>query len=121
MSDSLRQLIEDAFEKRAELTPSTIDRTLRQGLEDAIGLLDSGRARVAEKQGDAWVVNEWLKKAVLLYFRANDNQLIDAGAAHFYDKVPLKFADRNAAELKAGGVRVVPPAMARRGAYIAPN
>src|SRR5205085_2871668 len=84
-------------------------------IEDCIGLLDSGQARVAEKHGDAWQVNEWLKKAVLLYFRANDNQLIDAGAARYYDKVPLKFADQNAAELKAGGVRVVPPGTARRG------
>jgi len=121
MTDSLRQTIEAAFEKRAEITPNTIDRTLRLAVEDCIGLLDSGQARVAEKHGDVWQVNEWLKKAVLLYFRANDNQLIDAGAARYYDKVPLKFADQNAAELKAGGVRVVPPATARRGSYIAPN
>jgi len=121
MTDTLRNTIEAAFERRAEITPATVDRSLRQAVDECIELLDSGQARVAEKQGDSWVVNEWLKKAVLLYFRANDNQLIDAGAAHFYDKVPLKFADRNAAELKAGGVRVVPPAMARRGAYIAPN
>ena len=121
MTDTLRNTIEAAFERRAEITPATVDRSLRQAVDECIELLDSGQARVAEKQGDNWVVNEWLKKAVLLYFRANDNQLIDAGAAHFYDKVPLKFADRNAAELKAGGVRVVQPAMARRGAYIAPN
>jgi 2,3,4,5-tetrahydropyridine-2-carboxylate N-succinyltransferase len=121
MTDSLRQTIETAFEKRAEITPATIDRSLRQAVEDCIDLLDSGRARVAQKQGDKWQVNEWLKKAVLLYFRANDNQLIASGAAHYYDKVPLKFADQNAAELKAGGVRVVPPATARRGSFIAPN
>ena len=76
---------------------------------------------MAEKQGDRWVVHEWLKKAVLLSFRANDNQLIDAGAVRYYDKVALKFADQNATQLKAGGVRVVPPATACRGAYIAPN
>ena len=121
MTDSLRQAIEGAFEKRAEITPSTIDRSLRQALDDAIGLLDSGQARVAEKQGDAWQVNEWLKKAVLLYFRANDNQSMDAGALRFYDKVPLKFADQSPAQLRSGGVRVVPPAVARRGSYIAPN
>jgi 2,3,4,5-tetrahydropyridine-2-carboxylate N-succinyltransferase len=121
MSDSLRQIIEAAFEKRADITPATIERSLRQAVDECIRLLDSGRARVAEKVGDDWKVNEWIKKAVLLYFRANDNQLIDAGPAHYYDKVPLKFADQNAAELKAGGVRVVPPATARRGAYIAPN
>src|SRR6185369_9545730 len=121
MTDSLRQLIDSAFEKRAELTPSTIDRTLRQALEDAIGLLDTGQARVAEKQGGTWRVNEWLKKAVLLYFRANDNQAIEAGGLRYYDKVPLKFSDQSAPQLRAGGVRVVPPAVARRGAYIAPN
>jgi 2,3,4,5-tetrahydropyridine-2-carboxylate N-succinyltransferase len=121
MTDSLRQLIEAAFEKRAELTPSTIDRALRQALDDAIGMLDSGQARVAEKRGDSWHVNEWLKKAVLLSFRANDNQAIESGALRYYDKVPLKFADQSAPQLRAGGVRVVPPAVARRGAYIAPN
>ena len=121
MTDTLRQTIEAAFEKRADINPANCERSLRDAIEDCIGLLDSGRARVAEKQGDRWVVNEWLKKAVLLSFRANDNQLIDSGAARYYDKVQLKFADQNAAQLKAGGVRVVPPATARRGSYIAPN
>ena len=121
MTDTLRQTIEAAFERRAEINPANCERSLRDAIEECIGLLDSGRARVAEKQGDRWVVNEWLKKAVLLSFRANDNQLIDSGAARYYDKVALKFADQNAAQLKAGGVRVVPPATARRGAYIAPN
>jgi 2,3,4,5-tetrahydropyridine-2-carboxylate N-succinyltransferase len=121
MTNTLRSTIEAAYERRAELSPATIDGTLRQAIEDCIGLLDGGRARVAEKHGADWQVNEWLKKAVLLYFRATDNQLLDAGAQRFYDKVPLKFADQNAAQLKAGGVRVVPPATARRGAYIAPN
>jgi 2,3,4,5-tetrahydropyridine-2-carboxylate N-succinyltransferase len=121
MTESLRPLIEAAFEKRAELTPSTVDRPLRQALDDVIGLLDSGQARVAEKRDGIWVVNEWLKKAVLLYFRANDNQAIESGALRYYDKVPLKFADQSAPQLRAGGVRVVPPAVARRGAYIAPN
>ena len=121
MSDNLRRIIETAFEKRAEITPSTIEPALRQALEDAIGLLDSGKARVAEKKGEDWVVNEWLKKAVLLSFRASDNQPVEAGAMRFYDKVPLKFTDQTAEQLRAGGVRVVPPATARRGAYIAPN
>jgi 2,3,4,5-tetrahydropyridine-2-carboxylate N-succinyltransferase len=121
MTDTLRQSIEAAFEKRADITPSTIERSLRQAIDDAIGLLDSGKARVAEKTGAGWQVNEWLKKAVLLYFRANDNLAIDCGGQRFYDKVPLKFADQSPAQLRAGGVRVVPPATARRGAYIAPN
>jgi 2,3,4,5-tetrahydropyridine-2-carboxylate N-succinyltransferase len=121
MTDSLRSTIEAAFEKRSGITPSTVERSLRQAIDDAIGMLDSGQARVAEKQGDNWIVNEWLKKAVLLYFRANDNQAMEAGALRYYDKVPLKFADQSPAQLRAGGVRVVPTATARRGAYIAPN
>ncbi len=121
MSDSLRQIIESAFERRTGITPSTVERSLRQAIDDAIGLLDTGEARVAEKQDGEWKVNEWLKKAVLLYFRTNDNQAIDAGAMRFHDKVPLKFGDQSPAQLRAGGVRVVPPATARRGSYIAPN
>jgi 2,3,4,5-tetrahydropyridine-2,6-dicarboxylate N-succinyltransferase len=121
MTDTLRQTIEAAFERRAEINPANVERALRDAIEECIGLLDCGRARVAEKQGDRWVVNEWLKKAVLLSFRANDNQVMDSGAARYYDKVALKFADQDAAQLKAGGVRVVPPATARRGSYIAPN
>jgi 2,3,4,5-tetrahydropyridine-2,6-dicarboxylate N-succinyltransferase len=121
MSDTLQTTIEAAFEKRAEITPSTVERSIRQAIDDAIGLLDSGRARVAEKQDGRWVVNEWLKKAVLLYFRTNDNQAIDAGGLRFYDKVPLKFADQSPAQLRTTGVRVVPPATARRGSFIAPN
>jgi 2,3,4,5-tetrahydropyridine-2-carboxylate N-succinyltransferase len=121
MTETLQKKIEAAFEQRAGITPSTIDRSLRQALDDAIGLLDTGQARVAEKRDGNWQVNEWLKKAVLLYFRANDNQAIEAGALRYYDKVPLKFSDQSPAELRAGGVRVVPTATARRGAYIAPN
>jgi 2,3,4,5-tetrahydropyridine-2-carboxylate N-succinyltransferase len=121
MTDMLQTTIEAAFEKRAEITPSTVERSIRQAIDDAIGLLDSGRARVAEKQGGKWTVNEWLKKAVLLYFRTNDNQAIDAGGLRFYDKVPLKFADQSPAQLRATGVRVVPPATARRGSFVAPN
>jgi 2,3,4,5-tetrahydropyridine-2-carboxylate N-succinyltransferase len=118
---ALRSVIEAAWERRADLTPSTIDPALRQAIEDCIGLLDSGRARVAEKAGDTWQVNDWLKKAVLLYFRANDNRVIDAGPVRYYDKVPLKFAGQDADQFRAGGVRVVPQATVRRGAYIAPN
>jgi 2,3,4,5-tetrahydropyridine-2,6-dicarboxylate N-succinyltransferase len=120
-TNTLRRAIEAAYEKRADLTPSNVDSGLRQAIEDCIDLLDSGQARVAEKSGGAWLVNDWLKKAVLLYFRANDNQVIDAGTARYYDKVPLKFADQDAAQFRAGGVRVVPHATVRRGAYIAPN
>jgi 2,3,4,5-tetrahydropyridine-2,6-dicarboxylate N-succinyltransferase len=121
MNDTLRQTIESAYEHRADITPSTIEPALKRAIDDCIGLLDTGKARVAEPAGGGWQVNEWLKKAVLLYFRANDNQLIDMGPVHYYDKVPLKFADQDAAALKAGGVRVVPQATVRRGAHVAPN
>jgi 2,3,4,5-tetrahydropyridine-2-carboxylate N-succinyltransferase len=85
-------------------------------------LLDSGRARVAEpRAAGGWVVHEWLKKAVLLSFRVRDNQLIDAGFTRFYDKVPLKYAASSEDELRAGGARIVPHALVRHGAYIAPN
>jgi len=121
MTDTLQKTIEVAFDRRADITPATVDAATRAAIEDCIGALDSGRSRIAQQVGADWQVNEWLKKAVLLYFRINDNQVIDAGAVRYYDKVPLKFADQDAAQLKAGGVRVVPSAVARRGAYIAPN
>jgi 2,3,4,5-tetrahydropyridine-2,6-dicarboxylate N-succinyltransferase len=76
--ERLKPLVEDAFERRSEITPKTIDAQLKSALEECIGLLDSGKARVAEKREGKWVVNEWLKKAVLLYFRANDNAVIYA-------------------------------------------
>lgn len=117
----LQSLIETAFERRAELTPANLPADLRSVIDDCIELLDSGRARVAEPKDGRWVVNEWLKKAVLLYFRSHDNVVMDAGYTRFYDKVPLKYAQANEADLKAGGARVVPHAIVRKGAYVAPN
>ncbi len=117
----LRGLIEAAFERRAELTPQTVRAELAAAIEECIGLLDSGTARVAEPAGGGWSVNEWLKKAVLLSFRMRENQVVDAGFTRFYDKVPLKYAQATAEQLRAGGTRVVPHAIVRRGAYIAPN
>ena len=118
---TLRPLIEAAFERRQSLTPETTDPQLAAAIDEVIGLLDSGKLRVAEKTGGHWQVNEWLKKAVLLYFRTQPNQVVDAGYTHFYDKVPLKYAQTDAAAFAAGGVRVVPQAIVRRGAYVAPN
>ena len=89
---TLQATIEAAFERRAEITPSTVDSAVMRAVEDSIGLLDSGKARVSEKKDGKWIVNEWLKKAVLLYFRTHDNEVADAGYARFYDKVPLKYA-----------------------------
>jgi 2,3,4,5-tetrahydropyridine-2-carboxylate N-succinyltransferase len=117
----LRTMIDAAFERRAEITPRNVPAEVNAAVEESIALLDSGQARVAEKIGDKWVVNEWLKKAVLLYFRAHDNTVMDAGFTRFYDKVPMKYAEASEAELRAGGARVVPHAVVRKGAYIAPN
>jgi 2,3,4,5-tetrahydropyridine-2,6-dicarboxylate N-succinyltransferase len=119
--NALQSIIESAFENRTSISPKQVDPRVAAAIEDSIGLLDSGRARVAEKQGDTWVVNQWLKKAVLLYFRTHDNTVIDAGYTRFYDKVPLKYASDDAASFAAGGVRVVPNAVVRRGSYIAPS
>jgi 2,3,4,5-tetrahydropyridine-2-carboxylate N-succinyltransferase len=118
---ALRPLIEAAFERRHAITPANVDAELAAAVEAAIGLLDRGEQRVAERTAGRWQVNEWLKKAVLLYFRTHDSQLIDAGYARFYDKVPLKYAQSSAAAFAAGGVRVVPHALVRRGAFVAPN
>jgi len=117
----LRETVEAAFERRAELTPRSLTRELAEALEECLTLLDSGRARVCEPQEGGWVVNQWLKKAVLLYFRAHDNRVMDAGFTRFYDKVPLKYAHASDAQLRAGGARIVPHAVVRRGAYIAPD
>ena len=120
-ADRLKPLIEDAFAKRAEISFKTISAELRTAIDECIELLDSGKARVAEKRDDKWIVNEWLKKAVLLYFRAYDNKVQKAGFTQFYDKVPLKYAETSEAEFREGGARVVPSAMVRKGSFIAPN
>ena len=118
---TLQALIETAFEKRADINPRNITRELRIALDDCLDLLDSGAARVAEPHEGGWRVNEWLKKAVLLYFRAHDNRLIEGGHTRFFDKVPLKYAAMDEAAIRAGGARIVPDAVVRKGAYIGPN
>jgi len=115
----MKDIIEAAFEDRAHITPDLANIEVRQAVEEAIHLLDTGKARVAEQKGMGdWQVNEWLKKAVLLSFRLEDNIPI-AGYTQYYDKVPSKFANTTLEEFQAAGVRVVPPATARRGSYIA--
>jgi 2,3,4,5-tetrahydropyridine-2-carboxylate N-succinyltransferase len=122
---TLAAIIDEAFERRADINAKNAPPALRHSIEESIELLDSGKARVAEKKDGQWVVNQWLKKAVLLYFRTHDNTLVEAGYTRFFDKVPLKYAARSQADdgerLTAGSTRVVPPAVARRGSYIAPN
>ncbi len=117
----LQTTIETAFENRAGYAPGKAPADIVAAVEEAIGLLDSGAARVAEKRDGGWVVNQWLKKAVLLSFRLRDNAPIEGGFTRYFDKVPSKFAGMSDAELRASGVRVVPPACARKGSYIAPN
>jgi 2,3,4,5-tetrahydropyridine-2-carboxylate N-succinyltransferase len=123
MSDTerLSTLIDAAFERRAELGPKNLPRELDAALEETLALLDRGAVRVAEPHAGIWRVNQWLKKAVLLSFRVRDNVRVDAGYTRFYDKVPLKYASATDEELRAGGARIVPHALVRRGAYIAPN
>ena len=117
---SMKDIIEAAFEDRANLNPQSASTEIKQAVAEAIHLLDSGQARVAEQQGIGdWTVNEWLKKAVLLSFRLEDNVPMTGGFTQYYDKVPSKFADLTPEEFKAMGVRVVPPASARRGSFIA--
>ncbi len=118
---NLQAQIEAAFERRADITPSTVSSELAAALTTTLELLDSGQARVAEKRAGQWIVNEWLKKAVLLYFRTHDNSIIDAGATRYFDKVPLKYAAATNESMRASGTRVVPSAIARKGAYIGPN
>jgi 2,3,4,5-tetrahydropyridine-2-carboxylate N-succinyltransferase len=118
---ALQTTIEAAFERRAEISASKIDKPTAAAIEESIALLDSGQVRVAENRAGEWVVNQWLKKAVLLYFRSHDNEVMEAGYTRFYDKVPLKYSQLNAQQFAAGGVRVVPSAVVRRGSYVAPN
>ncbi len=115
----LQSTIEAAFENRADITPSNVEPALKNAVLEAIDLLDSGKARVAEPTAKGWKVNEWLKKAVLLSFRIRDNQVMAGGSTQYYDKVDSKFTTSSGAEFATSGVRVVPPAMARKGAYIA--
>jgi 2,3,4,5-tetrahydropyridine-2,6-dicarboxylate N-succinyltransferase len=117
----LEATIDEAWERRAELGPRNLPHALGVALDEALELLDRGAARVAEKRNGSWEVQQWLKKAVLLSFRVRDNALIEAGYTRFYDKAPLKYTHTSAAEFRAGGARVVPHAIVRHGAYIAPN
>jgi 2,3,4,5-tetrahydropyridine-2-carboxylate N-succinyltransferase len=117
----LEKIINDAFENRADISPTSVSAEVRSAVEEAINLLDSGQARVAEKTSGEWVTNQWLKKAVLLSFRINENKLMDGGNTRYYDKVDSKFANYSEEEFAKAGVRVVPNAVARRGSYIAPG
>jgi len=118
----LQETIESAWENRNEWDFRSASAEVRDGVEHTIQLLDDGGVRVAEKNADGdWVTQEWLKKAVLLYFKLHDNQVISAGDTNYYDKVPQKFANWGEDMFRKGGMRVVPPATVRKGAFIAPK
>lgn len=120
MSD-LQNIIEAAFEDRASITPATVSPEIKQAVLDALAALNNGSARVAEKTSGEWVVNQWLKKAVLLSFRIWDNEVIDGAESTFYDKVPMKYNGYDKAAFAADGVRVVPGASVRTGSFIGNN
>src|SRR5258707_2448724 len=121
MTYQLQSLIDLAWDNRASLTTSNSPE-VREGVEQVIADLNKGRIRVAERQSvGVWTVNQWVKKAVLLSFRLNDNQLMHAGELAFFDKVKTKFAHISEEEVRESGVRIVPPAVARRGSFIARN
>jgi 2,3,4,5-tetrahydropyridine-2,6-dicarboxylate N-succinyltransferase len=119
--EQLRGIIDAAFERRAQLAPTQVPSEIAAAIEASIELLDQGKLRVAEPHASGWVVNQWLKKAVLLYFRTHDNSVMEAGFTRFYDKVPLKYADASNEAFAAGNVRVVPHAVVRKGAHIGTN
>lgn len=117
----LQDTIERAWEDRAKLFAGSAPAKIGEAVARVIDELDKGRLRVAEKVSGAWRTHQWIKKAVLLSFRLEDNQLLRAGSLQFYDKVPTKFERYDREQFERGGFRVVPPAVARRGAYIAKN
>ncbi|WP_426107001.1 2,3,4,5-tetrahydropyridine-2,6-dicarboxylate N-succinyltransferase [Massilia sp. TSP1-1-2] len=122
MTQQLQNIIDTAWEQRAEITPSNGAAELRDAVSHVIAGLDDGTLRVAQKTGADWVVNQWIKKAVLLSFRLENNSVMTSdGTMQFYDKVPTKFASYTAEDFARGGFRVVPPAVARRGSFIAKN
>ena len=123
MSQSIQNTIEQAWENRAKLSPQAVSAEIRQAVNAVLEGLNSGTIRVAERQSvGKWEVNQWVKKAVLLSFRLEDNKPMSAGGyTQFYDKVPSKFENYTEADFAAGGFRVVPPAIARRGSFIGKN
>lgn len=117
----IQGVIENAYEQRADLSPTNVSEELRSAIEQVIGELDGGKIRVAEKVDGKWIINEWVKKAVLLYFRTHENERMKAGTTRYYDKVPTKFEDFSKDDFRQGGYRVVPPAVARHGSFLGKN
>ena len=118
---TLQSTIEQAWEQRTGLSPASAPQAVREAVAHVLAELNAGTLRVAEKHAGDWVVHQWVKKAVLLSFRLEDNRPIESGGLRFYDKVPTKFDGFTAQDFAAGGYRVVPPAVARRGSFIGRN
>jgi 2,3,4,5-tetrahydropyridine-2-carboxylate N-succinyltransferase len=116
-----QQIIETAFENRTQYSPGNAPADVREAVDFVLSQLDSGALRVAERLNGDWVTHQWIKKAVLLSFRLQDNSVSDGGETRYYDKVPMKFASFDEPAFRAGGFRVVPPASVRRGAFISKN
>lgn len=119
--NSLEPLIEHYWNLRSELSPTNASQELLESVEKILSALDKGTIRVAEPIEGSWIVNEWIKKAILLSFRIYPNAVVDAGFCQFYDKLPLKFTHNDPEAYQLGGVRIVPHAIVRHGAYIAKN
>ncbi len=119
--NELQETIEQAWERRAELSPGSAPAKIGAAVDEVLGALDAGKLRVAEKIDGEWRVHQWIKKAVLLSFRLTDNAVLAGAATQYYDKVPSKFARYSREDFERGGFRVVPPAMVRRGAFIGRN
>jgi len=121
-SEATKALIESAWDERSRLSPANAPAEVKAAIEDCLNLLEQGKLRVAEPalsgEGPRWQVNEWLKKAVLLYFRLSRNEIMSAGYAHYYDKVPVRWGVERGADIADAGARIVPPATVRRGAHI---
>ena len=120
MSD-IQQIIEQAWEDRTNLKPGSAPAKVGEAVDHIINELDAGKLRVAEKINGEWVTHQWIKKAVLLSFRLEDNKVMSAGDLNFFDKVDTKFASYDQHKFQQGGFRVVPPAVARRGSFIGKN
>ena len=119
---ALEALIDEAFEHRGDISPANADPSLTRALDAVVHGLNTGQLRVAERRDGAWVTNQWIKKAVLLYFRTHDNHVVPAGGGHvWFDKVPLRFDGYDDAQFRDAGFRVVPPATVRTGAFIGRN
>jgi 2,3,4,5-tetrahydropyridine-2-carboxylate N-succinyltransferase len=119
--NQLKQTIENAWENRTNITPSTVEPETKTAILTTLDQIDNGTLRVAEKIEGEWKIHQWAKKAVLLSFRIFDNAVLDDGVAKFYDKVPLKYTDYDLAQFQADGTRVVPQAIVRKGCFVGKN